>query len=185
VTDTDTDTAQRVHRDPATKTFDDFAVGDVCITRGRTVDIGDITNFAGLTGDYYPLHIDAEFGESTRFKSRIAHGPLTFAVAVGLVGMSGFYGDAIVALLEIRSMRATKPVLPGDTLKVHATVTACEVDEARPRNGTVHVEYSVRNQREEEVMNFLQIMLARREGGAAGPQAGEPGPSPNHSDQNG
>jgi 3-hydroxybutyryl-CoA dehydratase len=157
------ETTQRVHRDPAAKTFDDFAVGDVCITRGRTVDIGDITNFAGLTGDYYPLHIDAEFGNSTRFGSRIAHGPLTFAIAVGLVGMSGFYGDAIVALLEINGLRALKPVLPGDTLTVHATVTACEVDEARPRNGTLSVEYSVRNQREEEVMKFLQTMLARRE----------------------
>jgi acyl dehydratase len=52
-------------------------------------------------------------------------------------------------------------VIPGDTLKVHAEVV--ELSEARnPKYGTVQVNYSVRNQREEEVMAFLQIMLARR-----------------------
>ena len=151
----------RSFKDPQDKTFDDFVLGDVMVTRGRTVDVGDITQFAGLTGDHYPLHIDEEFGKATRFGTRIAHGPLTFSIAVGLVGMSGFYGNAIVALLEILTLRATKPVLSGDTLKVHAEVVELEAG-SNPKYGTLHVSYSVRNQREEEVMNFLQIMLARR-----------------------
>ncbi|HEY1314831.1 MAG TPA: MaoC/PaaZ C-terminal domain-containing protein, partial [Steroidobacteraceae bacterium] len=146
---------------PQDKAFEDFARGDIVITRGRTVDIGDISTFSGLTGDHYPLHTDEEFGKATRFGTRIAHGPLTFALAVGLVGMSGFYGNAITALVEVKSLRALKPVIPGDTLKVHAEVV--ELSEARnPKYGTVHMKYSVRNQREEEVMDFLQIMLARR-----------------------
>ena len=148
--------------DPQDKAFDDFILGDLMVTRGRTVDIGDLTTFAGLTGDYYPLHIDEEFGKSTRFGTRIAHGPLTFAIAVGLVGMSGFYGNAIVALLEIKSLRALKPVLPGDTVKVHAEVVELSAG-SNPKYGTLHVNYSVRNQKEEEVMTFLQIMLARRQ----------------------
>jgi len=152
----------RIWKDPQDKNFEDFQVGDVMITRGRTVDIGDLTVFAGLTGDHYPLHIDEEFGKSTRFGTRIAHGPLTFSIAVGLVGMSGFYGNAIVALLEIQSMRALKPVVAGDTVKVHAKVV--ELGEAsNPKYGSLHVRYSVRNQREEEVMSFLQIMLAKRQ----------------------
>jgi 3-hydroxybutyryl-CoA dehydratase len=153
--------SSRVFNDPQDKTFDDFAVGDVVITRGRTVDIGDLTVFSGLTGDHYPLHCDEEFCKDTRFGTRIAHGPLTFAFAVGLVGMSGFYGNAIVALVEIRTLRALKPVKPGDTLKVHAEIVEL-IAGGSPRSGTVHVNYSVRNQREEEVMSFLQIMLARR-----------------------
>jgi 3-hydroxybutyryl-CoA dehydratase len=151
----------RTWNDPQDKTWDDFALGDTVVTRGRTVDIGDLTVFSGLTGDHYPLHTDEEYGKSTRFGTRIAHGPLTFAFAVGLVGMSGFYGNAITALVEIQSLRALKPVIPGDTLKVHATVTELSSGN-NPKYGTVHVNYSVRNQREEEVMNFLQIMLARR-----------------------
>lgn len=152
---------ERVWNDPQDKTFDDFAVGDTVITRGRTVDIGDLTVFSGLTGDHYPLHTDEEYGKATRFGTRIAHGPLTFAFAVGLVGMSGFYGNAITALVEIKSLRALKPVVSGDTLKVHATVVELSAGN-NPKYGIVHVNYSVRNQREEEVMDFLQIMLARR-----------------------
>lgn len=151
----------RVFNDPQDKFFDDFELGDVVITRGRTVDIGDLTVFSGLTGDHYPLHTDEEYCKATRFGTRITHGPLTFAFAVGLVGGSGFYGNAVVALVEIRSLRATKPVIPGDTLKVHATVEELAAGD-NPKYGTLHVRYSVRNQRDEEVMNFLQIMLARR-----------------------
>jgi 3-hydroxybutyryl-CoA dehydratase len=153
--------ADRTWTDPQDRFFEDFAVGDRVVTRGRTVDIGDISMFAGLTGDHYPLHTDQEFMKTTRFETRVAHGPLTFAIAVGLVGLSGFYGNAIVALLEIRTLRALKPVVPGDTLKVHAQVTEATPGESA-RYGAITVNYSVRNQREEEVMTFLQSMLARR-----------------------
>jgi 3-hydroxybutyryl-CoA dehydratase len=147
--------------DPQDKYFEDFAMGDILVTRGRTVDIGDLTAFAGLTGDHYPLHTDEAFAKTTRFGTRIAHGPLTFAIAVGLVGMSGFYGNAIVALLEVQNMKALKPVIPGDTLHVNAEVNDLRVGE-NPKFGVLQVRYSVRNQREEEVMNFTQVMLARR-----------------------
>lgn len=147
--------------DPGGKSFEDFQLGDVMVTRGRTIDIGDISNFAGLTGDYYPLHIDEERGRAGRFGTRVAHGPFTFAVAVGLVGLSGFYGDAIVALIEITGLRALKPVVPGDTLRVHAEVTELTPGD-NPRYGRLGVRYSVRNQRNDEVMTFIQTMLARR-----------------------
>lgn len=151
----------RTWNDPQDRTFEDFVLGDAVVTRGRTVDASDITVFAGLSGDHYPLHVDEEFCKGTRFGTRIAHGPLTFAFAVGLVGMSGFYGNAIVALLEVRSLRALRPVKPGDTVKVRAEIVELVAGD-NPKFGTVHVNYSVRNQRDEEVMSFLQIMLARR-----------------------
>ena len=150
----------RTFIDPQPKWFEDFELDDTMITRGRTVDIGDITAYAGLTGDHYQLHTDAAFMANNRFGQRIAHGPLTFSLAVGLVGLSGFYGDAIVALVEITSLKATKPVFPGDTLHVVATVTVH--DASGPKYGTLGVTYSVRNQADEEVMTFLQTMLAKR-----------------------
>jgi acyl dehydratase len=156
-----------VYKDPEDRYFEDFEVGDVVRTRGRTVDASDFTAFAGLTGDHYPLHIDEEFSKQGRFGTRIAHGPLTQSIAIGLVGMSGYYGNGIVALLEIRSVRATKPVLAGDTIHVVAEVLSVEPGES-PRYGQLEVNYSVCNQRDEEVMVFQQVMLARRR-----PQEGE------------
>ncbi|WP_344854215.1 MaoC/PaaZ C-terminal domain-containing protein [Amycolatopsis ultiminotia] len=130
------------------------------VTRGRTVDVGDLTVFAGLTGDHYPLHTDEQSVAKTQFGTRIAHGPLTFSLAVGLVGLSGFYGDAIVALLGIDGLRAKMPVLPGDTIHVRGTVLAREHRDGS-RFGAITVGYSVLNQREEEVMYFEQKMLAK------------------------
>jgi 3-hydroxybutyryl-CoA dehydratase len=158
-----------VYKDPADRFFEDFEVGDVVHTRGRTVDASDFTAFAGLTGDHYPLHIDEEFSKAGRFGTRIAHGPLTQCIAIGLVGMSGYYGNGIAALLEIRSVKATKPVVAGDTLHVIAEVLSLETGES-PRYGQIEVNYSVRDQRDEEVMVFQQVMLAQRR-----PQEGDDG----------
>jgi len=147
------------------KTFEDFIPGETIVSPGRTIEAADINVFAGLTGDFYPLHVDEVAARATRFGGRIAHGPLTFAMAVGLVGLSGFLGDAIVALLEVRSIKAKKPVRPGDTVRVHVTVARCEAG-AKPQYGTLELEYSVRNQDDEEVMTATMVMLARREQGA-------------------
>lgn len=146
--------------DPLPRRFEDFQVGDEVLTRGRTVDVGDLTLFSGLTGDHYPLHTDEEYAKARQFGSRIAHGPLTFTIAVGLVGMTGFYGDAVVALLGIDGLRAKQVVLTGDTLHVKATVIAAEKGESG-RTGAITVAYSVRNQRDEEVMYFEQKNLTR------------------------
>lgn len=154
--------SERTFVDPPRKYFEDFQLGDVMITRGRTVDIGDITTFAGLTGDHYRLHTDGAFMESNRFGARIAHGALTFSIGLGLFTLGNFYGDAIVAMLEVGGMRALKPVFAGDTLHVVASVRHHEVT---GKYGTLGVHYSVRNQRDEEVMEFLQKTLARRRDG--------------------
>ncbi|MDO9525168.1 MAG: MaoC/PaaZ C-terminal domain-containing protein [Gemmobacter sp.] len=147
--------------DPPTRYFEDFPLGVRLTTRRRTVEMSDIMAFASLTGDFYPLHIDAVGAGETRFGSRIAHGPLTFALAVGLVGLSNWYGDAIVALKEITGLRATAPVLPGDTIHVEAEVE--EVDGSRSAKfGTISVRYNIVNQRGEQVMSFLQTMLAKK-----------------------
>jgi 3-hydroxybutyryl-CoA dehydratase len=151
----------RVFRDPERRYFDDFQIGDVIETRGRTVEASDLIAFAGLTGDHYPLHTDEEAAKASRFGTRIAHGPLVFALAVGLVGMTGYYGDGIMALVEIRSLRALKPVIAGDTVLVRAEVMVANGGE-NPKYGTIEVCYSVLNQRREEVMRFTQVMLAHK-----------------------
>jgi acyl dehydratase len=141
--------------------FEDFAVGDAVISPGRTVDVSDISAFAGLTGDHYPLHVNEEYGKSTRFGGRIAHGPLTFSLAVGQIALSGFLGDAIVAFGECQEMRALAPVYPGDTIRVRAEVAVAETG-SKPKYGTLRLDYTVINQKDEDVMRFRLVLLARR-----------------------
>lgn len=143
------------------RAFEDFELGEELITPGRTIEMSDVLQFAGLTGDQYPLHVDEEYAKKTQFGGRIAHGPLTFSIAVGLVGSTGWYGTAIEALVECQSLRARRPVRPGDTLRVRATVVELAAAR-RPEHGTLHVEYDVRNQSDETVMTFRWVMLARR-----------------------
>lgn len=148
-------------RDPEAKYFEDFALGDVIETRGRTLEAADFHTFAGLVGNYYPLHIDEELGRETRFGTRVGHGSLTLSLAIGLVGMTGYLGDAVVAQLEIQEVRATAPVRrPGDTLHVVGTVTECEGSEGS-RHGRLAIHYSTVNQDGEVVMSFEQKMLVR------------------------
>lgn len=143
------------------KRFEDFPVGTVCTTGGRTIDIGDISQFAGLTGDHYPLHTDEQYASTTQFGTRIAHGPLTFSIAVGLVALAGFYGDAIVALREVRSIRALAPVRPGDTVRVRAEVVAAEPSR-RPDQGVLSIDYTILNQDDETVMTVQMVLQAKR-----------------------
>lgn len=151
----------RTFTDPQDKFFEDFEIGDVVVTRGRTVETADFNLFAGLTGDFYPLHIDEEFAKGTRFGTRIGHGPLTFTFGVGLVGLSGYLGNAVVALKGIDEMRALAPVLAGDTLHVRAELKEADGSKS-PKYGTISMLYTILNQRDETVMTFVQTMLARK-----------------------
>lgn len=64
--------------------FDDFEVGQTWVTPKRTITDGELTAFAGISGDFNPLHIDEEFAKTTQFGGRIFHGPGVFAIATGL-----------------------------------------------------------------------------------------------------
>jgi 3-hydroxybutyryl-CoA dehydratase len=147
---------------PIQRALEDFAPGDFVISPARTIEASDISTFAGLTGDFYPLHVDEEFAKSTQFGCRIAHGPLTFGIATGLVFLSGYYGMAIKAMLECRQLRALKPVRPGDTIRVKATITDVGEWKKSASLGTLTVNYSVLNHRDEEVMTYTIVMLASK-----------------------
>ena len=114
---------------PRGLTFDQFNVGDVYVCQGRTVTEADVVNFAGISGDYNPLHTNEEYGKTTPFGGRIAHGYITSAFMAATLGML-FHGTA-VAYLE-HGCRFTAPVRAGDTLTVVWTLTARE---SKPRHG--------------------------------------------------
>ena len=79
---------------------EDFEIGKAIVTRGRTIGEGDIHTFAGLVGDFTPLHVDEDFSSRTEFGGRIAHGPLTMSAAIGLLTQMNLLDDSVLGLLE-------------------------------------------------------------------------------------
>lgn len=137
---------------------DDFTLGDVYTTPRITVTETHVVNWAGLTGDFYPLHMDRVYAEATQFGERLVHGPMIFALAVGLVAQSGIGQDAVIAWLGANNMRMKAPVKMGDTITV--VVQVKEQKPTRdPKRGVQTWLYTVRNQRGEDVMDFDYTMM--------------------------
>ena len=132
---------------------DDFNVGDVYPTPSITVTETHVVNWACLTMDFYPLHMDKEYAAKTQFGQRLAHGPLIFGMAVGLVSMAGFAGDSAVAWLGVDNLKMLSPVFIGDTITVIVEVLE-KKPTSKPDKGVQTWRYSVKNQRGETVMVF-------------------------------
>ena len=101
------------------KFFEDFSVGEKIKTRGRTITEADIVNFAAFSGDWYPLHVDAEFAKKSLFGERIAHGMLVLSATSGLMPLTDM---AIQAFYGMDQVRFTAPTKIGDTLHVEMEV---------------------------------------------------------------
>lgn len=145
------------------KTWEDFNVGDRFTTGSVTVTETHMVNFACLTGDFYPLHMDEEYAKTTAFGGRIVHGPLTFCLAVGLVGQTQVFQDSLVAFIGVDNMRLRRPVKPGDTIHVDVEVVS-KAETSKPDRGVTVMRYRVVNQRGEEVLVAdMNFMMHRRQ----------------------
>ena len=63
--------------------FDEFEIGQSWTSPSRTITEADLVAFAGISGDYNPLHTDEEYARTTQFGGRLFHGPGVLAVATG------------------------------------------------------------------------------------------------------
>jgi 3-hydroxybutyryl-CoA dehydratase len=146
------------------KYFEDFVPGETYHSRGRTVTETDIVNFAGISGDFFPLHVDEEFAKTTPFGRRVAHGALVFSISTGLSTQMSLITDSLIALYSIEKMRFTNPVFAGDTIRLSRKVT--ETLERGADRGVVTFSVTVRNQRDEPVLIFSDRLVIRRKPGA-------------------
>jgi acyl dehydratase len=140
--------------------FEDFEVGTETVTDSRTVTEADVVAFAGLSGDYNPLHVDAEFARATPFGERIAHGLLGLAIASGLVSRTGAIEGTALAFLATE-WRFTAPIKLGDTITVRSRV-ADRRETSKPDRGIVTFSVQVVNQRGEVVQEGTQTLLMKR-----------------------
>ncbi|MCE9596432.1 MAG: MaoC family dehydratase [Spirochaetia bacterium] len=102
------------------KTFDEIQIGDSA-SFTKTITETDIYLFAGISGDFNPLHVDEEYAKTTPFKTRIAHGGLAGSLLAPVLGMK-LPGLGTMALEATQKYRA--PVFPGDTITCKVEVIA-------------------------------------------------------------
>jgi len=142
------------------KYFEDLSPGDTFVTPARTVTETDVVLFAGLSGDYNPIHTDREFCRETPFGRPIAHGLLTLSILTGLLERTGIHEGTIIALRRVQNLEFLKPVFPGDTIRGEIKVLE---KEQRERSGMVRFHMSGINQKGEIVVKLTyDVLLGRR-----------------------
>ncbi len=141
--------------------FEEFQVGQSFETRGRTVTEADVVSFAGLSGDFNPMHTDAEYAKTTRFGQRVAHGALGFSIATGLAFQLGFLDGTVVAFTETE-WKFRAPTYIGDTVHLQLEVTKVRANTS-VGGGFVTVSAKLVNQRGEVAQkgDFTFIVAGR------------------------
>ena len=149
---------------PFRRTFDELEIGDTLVTGTRTITLEDIEAFARLSGDTFYAHMDDEAARAHGvFTGRVAHGYFIVSAAAGL-----FVDPALGPVLAnygLERLRFTKPVYPGDTIRVRLTVkqkTAKDTPVDGVPQGVVEWDVDVRNQHDESVALYSILTLVRR-----------------------
>lgn len=140
--------------------FEDFNEKNEMITDGRTVTRADIVNFAGVSGDFSPLHMDKEFGKKTMFGENVAHGLCAMVVASGNIERSGVF-DQIVAFYGIQDWKFTKPLFFEDTIRVRIKVES-KVAGVQPDRGVVNLYLEVINQKDDVLQEGKWKIMVRK-----------------------
>jgi 3-hydroxybutyryl-CoA dehydratase len=147
--------------------LDDYAVGEKMISPARTVTEADIVNFAGLTGDWHPLHTDVEYAARTPFKSRIAHGMLTLSIGMALPFRLGPYSSylpkSFIAFYGMEEVRFTAPTRIGDT--IYCEVEVIDITYKGKDKGILTIRNQIKNQKGEMLCSFvMKLFCGKRVG---------------------
>lgn len=144
--------------------FEDVEIGQTLVTRGRTITEADIVQFAALTGDYNPMHTDAEYMKTHPMGQRVAHGMLTLSYAVGQLYQLGFMERTVLAFRGLE-MKFSLPVFIGDTIRVRLTITG-KKEARRLGGGLITAEVRIVNQQGKTVQSgTMELLLASRPAG--------------------
>jgi len=136
--------------------FDDLNIGDRWKSRSRTITESDVVNFAGMTGDFDPLHVDHTCAEESPFKRPIAHGLLGLSFLAGLSSNSPW--TCTVAFLGIDGWKFLKPIYIGDT--VHVVTEVVDLQPNGRRRGRVRWKRQLINQQDEIVQEgYLETVV--------------------------
>ncbi|MBL0433132.1 MaoC family dehydratase [Aeromonas hydrophila] len=107
--------------------FEDIKIG-MSVSYSQTITDADVKQFAGISGDHNPVHMDDVFAENSRFKKRIAHGLISGSFFSALFGTK-LPGPGCVYVSQ--SFNFKRPVYLGDTVTAIAIVTNIDSNKRR------------------------------------------------------
>lgn len=136
-----------------------LVVGETVESAGRTIGEGDINLFAGLVGDFTPVHIDESFAKTTPHGTRIAHGPHSMAAAIGMATHTGLFGERVIGLVNI-NWDFAGAVKIGDTIRSRVTVEEVRPT-SKPGRGLATYGFQVLNQNDEQIQRGRMKVVVR------------------------
>lgn len=149
---------------------EELSVGQSWTTSDRLVGESDVNMFAGLVGDFTPIHVDPHFAAKSLFGSRIAHGPLTMSMAIGLFAQLDVLGDSVLGLLNL-TWDFSGPVRLGETIRATVTVVEARIS-SRPGAGVVVFAFDVATRDGTSVQRGRMTVLMKARGPAEAEPAG-------------
>lgn len=149
--------------------IEDFAVGQVDTSPGRTVTETDVVAFSWVSGDADPMHTDAEHAARSPLGQRVAHGMLGMSICTGLSARIGHFEGTAIASLSVEEWRFHKPIFIGDTVTLHTTVLEARLTSAGDR-GVVTRRMELFNQRGETVQGGITRVMVRARGNRETPE---------------
>lgn len=138
--------------------YEDFVVGSVERTMGRTITETDIVNFVTLGGIFEELFVNIEFEQNRVLGGRIAPAMLVLTIAEGLYIQTG-HTHAGRAFLGLDGLRLTSPTKCNDTLWVDIRVESTRLSASRPGHGVVELHHAVVNQKGDQLVNYRTTRL--------------------------
>jgi len=159
------------HHSWSVQLFDDLVVGDEWESPRRTVTEADVVGFAGLSGDFNPLHVDYSSQVGNPFGRPVAHGLLGLAIATGLASQAPRVDT--LAFLAILEWRFHRPIFFGDTIYVVSTILGLE-SSAGGRRGVVTWRRTIFNQDGHLVQEGRTQTLVRGRTSSGNRQAQQP-----------
>jgi 3-hydroxybutyryl-CoA dehydratase len=145
--------------------FDDVEIGQEWESQGRTLTETDIVNFAGLSGDFNPIHVDHQFAKTTPFRRPIAHGLLGITLCSGL----GLHSPPMrtMAFMSIREWNFREPIFIGDTIRARTKVLSKE-PRSRGRRGVIAWQRQLVNQEGRVVQEGITVTMVEGRAAAKG-----------------
>ena len=134
--------------------MENFKIGQTA-SMSKTISEFDVYAFAGISGDFNPVHIDEVYASNSMFKRRVAHGMLTAGFLSTVLGTKL---PGVGSVYISQTLKFTAPVYIGDTI-----TATCTINEILYERNRIILNCTVKNQDGKEVLAGQAVMLIPKE----------------------